>query len=599
MAVEVVVFLICSASVFAYSVWSFPLQLRSEGHGALDRRFAPLALFGLANVFAFCTLLCVVYLGVNVTEVAAALGAGDAVNAAAIVEKIDPTRADTIDPGAIVTSAALLFGLFGVQWWRRIEAGALRQLYSLSLVPEDERAIQRVLVEDLFSPPRDVGEEAPLDQFETLTGEPADDRRRLSVKHRKLRALLELWRLNPVLVELVPKDEAPILEALDAVLSRRLRLVEKVVQHVEAVRRGEIDPEALGELFSRVRRVKPELAVELERAVADDEPAGADDRVFARLLGHLHDYLHEEYDEQLRSVARATARAIMMSGDRAGRWLRQLRQAGFVTVGDLPDLSLDRAIGIALAVALGVFLVFAAFGEIGPAFGMERPDGYRAFVGLMVVTLTLATVTGVMVGGLRNLARDPASDRRPWGWWATAALAVALAHMAQLVVAVQLAWVVPGGGGAGGAEPPAFGFAAVNAIIPFALVLGLCTLAFDPAPRLRRLPERAADAAALGAWMFCAGAVMVVTIRFLGLGPDGGASPLAVPIAFVGAICGAAGAVIGALVLTHVRRVAHASVTRVVAEWNGDATPARRRRASPSSGLSDVAGAAALAPGAG
>lgn len=570
-----------------------PRELESQGHGQMPRKFGIKVLFAAGHVLVLLLLVLLVHFGYNPGKVTHILESGEISSIPGLLEAPDEPPDEPADgPGAgpsegpdgeedaigfgplaggtVVTGTSLFFALFGFGRWRRVEAAVLRQLQKVSMVEDDVLALARNLRRcglDSVLLREDAGQALDRIQRRRLPGEADDPTRSLLLQWAKVETLLKIWEADPHWARTLPEGETPDLEATRAAHDRRSKLALRVESQIQQIEQGGADPRALAQLREEIRREEGEPAISRaleggpERADASGPPNGD---TLQELLGPLVEYFVEEYAALLSLWSYASAKSVMLAGDRAEGRLQQLSDRGFSGIGDFVPIQLHRAFLIAGGVFLasipifwGVPLLLGALGTSGP-----RPVGGMLFV--IAFNISLATVLGAIVGGMRALAKATVT---PWFTYGVAALAIGVAYSVISFTAISLG-VSPIGGSQ--AEPPPPAFFLCLAIIPFSLVLGICVLARTDSSRGIRA-QRFLDALRLAAFLVAAGFLLVVMTTALEAQPTGPGLGVGERIVVVGALTAVLGLVIGGLVVPHVRQAALSSV--VVSSKLGDPAP--------------------------
>ncbi len=591
--------LIAILLVLISSFHFLPRELEAQGHGQMPRKFGIKGLFAAGHAILLLLLIFAVHFGINYRIIGMILSgeadvaelsevfdtrndgsaAGDAsatsgANADDGAGNADPLAggrdsAETPDTvfrpitvQTVVTGTALFFGLFGFGRWRQIEAGILRQLQNVSMIEEDVRLLAKSLGEAPCRLPEQQSEAAAALQRlqKRVAPEAAEDSgTSLAIQWQKVEILISTWEEDDQWGATLPARQTPSLAAARAAHDRKSRLAVRVEAHVQQVERGEADPEVLLEISEQVRgRVDAGTSTNSRTHHDDQATESSADRTsetLNELLGPLVDYFVDEYEEMLSTWANATARSVMLAGDGAEIRLKQLTEKGFSEIGEFTPIELNRAMLIALWVFLGTLLVFYLIPRLMATFidGVPSPAGGYLFV--IAFSITLATILGAMVGGIRSLARRPVP---PWGTYIAAGLVIGCTHSILSFTAVSMG-VEPIGGGANGGRP--LGFFIIVGLIPFSLVLGICYLARTNASS-EGLGQILRDALWMAVIVGCAGAIVVIMSDAVGIQPPTEGLGVPTRITIVGSIAAGLGAVIGALVVHHVRKAALSGVVR-------------------------------------
>lgn len=589
LSTNLVTTVVCTLAVIVFSAFIVPSELEAEGKGRMPRKFGIRALFAMAHVLLFFILVFGIHFGANfglvikvlsgeisVTEISgvfvtlpdparavgAARGSAGLAGSELVTERMAKPIFGPLEPNTVVTASALFFGLFGLGRWRKIEAGVLRQLQNVSMIEDDVRKLAANLRECAFHPKPFARRPAAaaLYRLQRRISEvdAGDHRTSLAVKWAKLETLLHLWREEQAWGLALPANETPTLEAARTAHERKSRLALKIEMHVEKVERGEGDPTVLAELSDQLRR-DSDAALQTLHAGGGVSGDGSlsDDRSLQELLRPLLEYFAEEYDELLGAWSRATAKSVMLAGDGAEERLQTLDEHGFSGIGEFSPIELHRALLIAVSVFFGLLTVFYVVPWLLSLVMADTPRQEGPFVFVLSFSLTLATVLGAMVGGLRILAKARST---PWGWYILAAIAIAITHSILSFVAISYGiGPTEAPGHAGPSRSPAF--YVIVGVIPFSLVLGICWLGRQTRPA-GRLPQPLVDAGSLAAILACAGVMLILMADQLGVPPPRPGLTIPERMIIVSTISAAIGAVVGALVIRHVRAAALSSVVR-------------------------------------
>jgi len=594
-------------AVIAVLVASFhflPKELEAQGHGPMPRKFGIKGLFAAGHVLLLLLIIFGVHLGVNF-QVVRAIVTGD-VNAleasAAEIERAETSEldagsagradepADSPDQGAgsgpaatgaptdrpipipalpslqsVITGTAIFFGLLGSGRWRRIEAAILRQLQHVSMVEEDVEALASNLkLGDFSSDAMSTPAPAALDRLQKRISPEAADKPdvSLAVRWAKLDALLSIWEKSDDWAKTLPAVETPILRAARSAHERKSNLAIKIERHVTQIERGEADPEILARISRQIRRdQEPDDPSELKvKGTGQDRLNGGSEgqKTLHELLEPVLEYFVEEYDDLLTIWTHATAKSVMLAGDGAETRLRALEKNGFRNIGKFSPIELNRALGMAVMVFLAVLIALYAVGKLLSALTEKAPNIEGGYIFVVAFNLTLATILGSMLGGIRALARRPET---PWVPYIVAGLLVGLTHSIVSLTAINMgiepSW---GAGESGNARP--LRYYLIIAIFPFAIVLGICLLGRRPSDR-SELAQRLRDAAALAGCLVVAGILFIIMADMLKIPPP--SEGLGVPerMAMTALFAGAIGAIIGGSVIYHVRHAALCNVIEI------------------------------------
>lgn len=565
---------VLASFVAMFAAFVFPSQLEASGHGRMPRKFVSLALFASGNALFFLFLIAGVHVLGNPCVVVRLIGPSGLDTGSLLSALCGAASADG-DAGAagaqlgpaenhaVVTAFTLFLALFGLRWWRRIEHGALRQLHSVHLIEKDIGTLEEHLEGCSFAPVSSAeGRTAAFHGLERRIhgGLSRDDPRSLAVKHEKVEAFLGLWEHDAVWSAVLPRIDVPNIEEVRCAHDRKTTLANRIEDLVQEIETGTADPNLLADFSARLQSDEEAANVPLNpghdpghgQQPQGDDGGTARGRSLKELLKPIIDYFESEYDDLLRRLTRATAESVVLSGDKAGDRLATLKQRGFTGLSEIEPIDIHKAVRIGLLVWLAIVLVFWLLLQLfGARFeGLEAPEGGLILV--LAFSLMLATVLGSMVAGLRSLAR---AHETPWGWYAVAGLSMAVVHWILMIVAADLDLIAPRPGAGDGAQAPSPALFLIGAIVPFALVLGMCLLS-RRTPVLGLFGGRIGDGLLLGLVLAFAGVMMLVLGEVTGVPSPQPNLALAERMIILPTMMGMMGFIIGVLVVRHVRKAA-------------------------------------------
>ena len=617
---------ICLAAVVVFARYVFPRQLAADGAAQVPRKWIAMILFVMLNVILYLAVVASVFVMEHSAEFRILVGvilggAGPGAEGLQDLSGLIGTLAGLF-PGLSITlpdeagidralQAALIgtgpdgeglldgasatgafigglagyWALFGFRWWRQVAAGTLQQLHSINLIDEDVDRLDARLRGGEFAPAPLDPDLAMLDALERrVSEEDADDPSgALAVKCAKLEALLALWSRQAEWQQTLPRALRVDLDEIRGATLRRKMLAMQISAQVERVQNGHVDPEVLREIIDLISRHEKEAQSVVEAIRARVQGGGSIDAAALReILRPIIEYLNDEYDAALKAMTRATATSVAMSGDAAGERLKQLRAAGFQGLGRFDPIDPHVASIFAVAIFVAVSLILVIYSHV---FATRAPNipVLAAFAG----SITLAVIAGVMVGGLRKLARR---DRAPWGWYLLAAGVVAGLHVL-LVLFSELAAI-------------RFGYAAepgqrvtklllIGTGIPVITVLAICVMAREWTPAdvdaaegphgdrpsrwqvwMPRIREGCWDGLRLAVIL----AVVAVLSGLLASAMDVLAANLERTLRHAG-LLGAIGLFIGFLVVGRVRKAAQSRLVREAPERPAPSGPGHRAMA--------------------
>jgi hypothetical protein len=581
--------------IIAFTGYWFPRELEGAGEGRLPRNFQVSVLFALMNLVLFAFILAFVFFSSNVTiilEVLIASGSADTEAA----EKLRKELAKAETANVILAALGVYFGLFGFERWRRIQAGILRQLHSVSLVQDDqENLVARLercpFVDKAIAAEADYEEEdeaakgiLALERLQRRCkpGDVDNPARSLAVKARKLQALLNLWQKD-VWGAALPIAERPNCALLQLAHERRTTLAARVEDYANRIERGEVDPSELAAISASLKEgsmTSEDALAKFVELSADPSPEQDNGRTLEQIVAPLVEFLDKGYRESLRELASATAKTAILSGDDAQDRLDALIKVGFSGIGQISSIDLDRAISITLLVFVFVVAVFFTALNL-PLLDLDQNQNVRKpFIFVISGSLTIAVVVGTMVGGLRKLAN---ARNTPWFWYILAAVVMGVWHVVAVLCASVLDLTMESGNPA---HRPVH-FAMAGALVPFSVVLGICLLSRckDPVGILpdrffKSLPERLADCLCFSSIVLIGGVAFNIVVEVAQLPPPVAGADFGDRMRLIGFVTLMVGAFVGLVVIHHVRA---AALSRIVEEDNGPAVspPASTRTQPP------------------
>jgi len=156
--------------------------------------------------------------------------------------------------------------------------------------------------------------------------------------------------------------------------------------------------------------------IELAQQVTEDlgsEPLRLSSKQIQQYVGQIESYLKAEYQLMLQDASRLAAKMIVRSGDRAPAHLDEAKDAGFLGLGEIEEVNLDRVILVILATFPTVFFFFAMSALLTGR--QSRPDLYIS----IAITISIAALIGSIWGSRRRFAQ---SRDVPWSSYLGAGL---------------------------------------------------------------------------------------------------------------------------------------------------------------------------------
>ena len=544
---NIIVVVVVSAwilAIVAFTCFVFPRQLEREGFGRLSRNIRARLSFAILNLTIGALIIVISLLLYFPTGIILLPMPQE------ILEKLDSSHLnDTLANNYLalfLSATTAFFTLFSSHRWRRLEARVLHKLNNLSFVEQDKLELANTLKTHPFEGSFSARDRA-FEAFDWLqrrsSSRDADEPgRSLATMAKKVEALLEIWNDNDWVATL-PHSEVPSREVAVRSHDRRKSLALEVRRCIESIDNGEADSRDLHKIVGA-----------METPPVSEETNGR--LPLQDIIGRLVTFLVDGYKDQLADLSSITAKAVIVSGDDANRRLGKLKDAGFVGIGKVEIIDLDRLVAIAggcmIVIGLAVF-ASRAIEKIVHNEAVEWGDGVVILV--VVFSLTMAFVIGTMVGSLRRLAKKPNPS---WSLYLLCAITAVILHMCIFGFSGMLSRLTMQ---SSITENEHFirSFYGVG-LLSFFIVLGICRLSHDKIhPRGRTQFMR--DAAILAGVLIAAGTLFIIIVKVgkltsirLPFGPE--ALVFVVPMVSVLLGC------VGAYVVRTVRRAANSSYVK-------------------------------------
>ncbi|MEJ2377953.1 MAG: hypothetical protein P8Y71_22065 [Pseudolabrys sp.] len=555
---------VCLFIIAYFTGVKFPTEIAEEGEGHLPKKFLAVVIFVGINILVFLFFLAFLHLWQNQKELAPVFKAAGFSNLADLLGKQGTGRGiSPLRPEMIVQSTIAFFALFGIRRWRRIEAGALRELHNISLIAQDASSLSLKIQTDSLSPISHRGGNVPFNGEDEARKAVDRLQRRVSqtdaispdsslaVKSIKLKLLIKIWAEHKEWSDTLREAELPRLKSIQLANQRRNTLAIRLDELVVNIEQGKIDPSVLADIGELINRddVDPDGILKKLREMGLGTEVSGGERSVTILLAPIIRYFAEEYDDSLKQMADAIGISVMMSGDEAVERLAVLKSYGFTGLGQVKVIDLNTAIFIAFSVFCSMILIFNLYVYF---FRSNVPTNFALLIAFSA-SITLAVVAGAMVGGLRALAR---ADSTPWGWYLLTALVMALLHLVLIlaVVSIDITAVTE----AHRARQNTFARLLIGSIIPFSLVLGICLMSRGQVLRIMPLPVWVRDAVVLAAVM---AAVMVVIIMLAETTHIKSDTSIMSRLLTLPPLFALVGGVVGAVVVNRVRQAALSRIT--------------------------------------
>ena len=156
--------------------------------------------------------------------------------------------------------------------------------------------------------------------------------------------------------------------------------------------------------------------IELAHSLGADhgqEPLRLSSKQVQQYVVQIESYLRTEYQLMLQNASRLAAKMIVRSGDRAPEHLDEAKDAGFLGLGEIQEVNLDRVILVILATFPTVFFFFTL-----SALWSGRQARPELFISI-ATTISIAALIGAMWGSRRRFAQ---SREIPWSSYMGAAM---------------------------------------------------------------------------------------------------------------------------------------------------------------------------------
>jgi hypothetical protein len=223
------------------------------------------------------------------------------------------------------------------------------------------------------------------------------------------------------------------------------------------------------------------------------EPLRLSSRQVQQYMVQIESYLRTEYQLMLQSASRLAAKMIVRSGDRAPEQLEEAKDAGFLGLGEIQEVNLDRVILVILATFPTVFFFFTL-----SALWSGRQARPELFISI-ATTISIAALIGAMWGSRRRFAQ---SREVPWSSYLGAG-SVAVAGF--IIVQCTRYFIDPAGVNPRSDTPVDLG-PYLASVLPWSasaafMTIGICVLARVPEWRWCKgspVSERTLDGMCLG-----------------------------------------------------------------------------------------------------
>ncbi len=337
---------------------------------------------------------------------------------------------------APLLAAFTLGAVMQLQIFRDVERSMVVWLHSASHLHGDREALTEHLMTNEFVSSRDehrAYREALAKYGIYITDDPNDVGPVTFKNWRKVATLLRLLRSwNDDDTRVLTRDDMKLLSEIENAHERKTQLAITIVKMVERVEQGKSQNETLPVLLtmlSEVGHLDREAVAKVETTLRDrladgSQTAGQGSlhltgKDFDNHLRQIEGYFKIEYEMLMHQAADLTAKSVILSGGEASGRLEHLKKLGFVGLGRIEPVDLDRILWLFLVVAFGGFLVLF-LGNVGEKYS---PIGWDALARFSFI-MTVAALIGAIVGSSRRLSGAPST---PWGRYIAAGLLAAVA----------------------------------------------------------------------------------------------------------------------------------------------------------------------------
>ncbi len=156
--------------------------------------------------------------------------------------------------------------------------------------------------------------------------------------------------------------------------------------------------------------------IDLAQSIGADqghEPLRLSTKQVQQYVVQIEGYLRTEYLHMLQNASRLAAKMIVRAGDRAPEQLDEVKDAGFLGLGEIQEVNLDRVILVILATFPTVFFFFTLSALWSGH--KAKPELYIS----IATTISIAALIGAMWGSRRRFAQ---SRDIPWSSYLGAGL---------------------------------------------------------------------------------------------------------------------------------------------------------------------------------
>lgn len=225
----------------------------------------------------------------------------------------------------------------------------------------------------------------------------------------------------------------------------------------------------------------------------EQEPLRLSSKQIQHYVVQIESYLKAEYQLMLHSASKLAAKMIVRSGDRAPENLDQAKGAGFLGLGEIQEVNLDRVILVILATFPTVFFFFTL-----SALWSGRQAKPELYISI-ATTISIAALIGAMWGSRRRFAQ---AREIPWSSYLGAGL---IAVLGFVIVQCTRYFIDPAGVNPRSDEVMELGQYLIS-VLPWSASAAFVTIGIGALARIDEWPwfknrpagERLLDGASLG-----------------------------------------------------------------------------------------------------
>jgi hypothetical protein len=255
---------------------------------------------------------------------------------------------------------------------------------------------------------------------------------------RKVSSLLRLVRVwNEDAARLVSPQDMGVLDEIETAHERKTQLAMNIIKMTQHAADGKEASRLLSDLMQSLsatlqldRGDLAQVEAQARSILGTDAQRNAPLTVklsaqeLRNCIYQIQGYFEVEYDALLQRIAEFAAKSTVLAGAAGADRLDALKTAGFLGLGRIDRISLDKVLWLFLVAAVGGFLIryVSKIGDIGTAPGRTNPEVLARFA----FTMAIAGLIGAIVGSIRRHARAPIA---PWSVYFAAGIAAACLYV--------------------------------------------------------------------------------------------------------------------------------------------------------------------------